>query len=153
VTESLSRCRSDSLSFDSHLLAEVRQMADVVGIIATGRLVREGPIGELLADGSSIRVRVTGDELPRAVEVLTGLAGSERVAVAAPEAGWLEVALAPSQSSVVNRVLAEAGVYASELRVGSDLEDLFLSLTGGSAEDHPEGTIKPPAGVPATWEQ
>jgi ABC-2 type transport system ATP-binding protein len=137
----------------SHLLAEVRQMADVVGIIATGRLVREGPIGELLADGSSIRVRVTGDELPRAVEVLTGLAGSECVAVADPEAAWLEVVLAPSQSATVNRVLSEAGIYASELRVGSSLEDLFLSLTGGSAEDHAEGTIRAPAGTPVTWEQ
>ena len=32
----------------SHLLAEVQQMADVVGIIAAGRLVREGSMQELL---------------------------------------------------------------------------------------------------------
>jgi ABC-2 type transport system ATP-binding protein len=137
----------------SHLLAEVRQMADVVGIIAKGRLVREGPISQLLADGSSVRVRVAPTHLARAVELLTGLAGSERVVVADPEAAWLEVGLAARQSATANRALSEAGIYASELRVGSDLEDLFLSLTGGSAEDHPEGTIKAPAGAPATWEQ
>lgn len=33
----------------SHLLAEVQQMADVVGIIAAGRMVREGSMQELLA--------------------------------------------------------------------------------------------------------
>ena len=31
----------------SHVLGEVQQMADVIGIIAAGRLVREGPIEEL----------------------------------------------------------------------------------------------------------
>ena len=32
----------------SHLLAEMQQMADIVGIVAAGKVVREGPIQELL---------------------------------------------------------------------------------------------------------
>ena len=34
----------------SHILPEVQQLADVVGIIDRGRLVREGPLAELLAE-------------------------------------------------------------------------------------------------------
>lgn len=42
----------------SHLLAEVQVMADVVGIIAAGKLVREGPLKELLSMQGVIKVRV-----------------------------------------------------------------------------------------------
>ena len=42
----------------SHLLAEVQQLADVVGIIAKGKLVREGTMRDLLADrGGRARAR------------------------------------------------------------------------------------------------
>jgi ABC-type multidrug transport system ATPase subunit len=42
----------------SHLLAEVQVMADVVGIIAAGKLVREGPLKELLSLEGLVKVRV-----------------------------------------------------------------------------------------------
>src|SRR5438093_8215988 len=46
----------------SHLLAEVQVLAEVVGIIARGRLVREGPLDSLLTDQGVVRVRVTSEE-------------------------------------------------------------------------------------------
>ena len=57
----------------SHLLAEVQQMADVVGIIAAGRLVREGTMQELLAAEGVVRVKVAPDEVPAAAAALGGL--------------------------------------------------------------------------------
>ena len=42
----------------SHILPEVQQLADVVGIIDRGRLVREGPLSRLLAESAQVRVRV-----------------------------------------------------------------------------------------------
>ncbi len=48
----------------SHILGEVQQLADVVGIIAAGRLVREGSIGELLQGEGIVRVRVGPDGGP-----------------------------------------------------------------------------------------
>ncbi|MDQ6793281.1 MAG: hypothetical protein M3067_00375, partial [Chloroflexota bacterium] len=36
-----------------------------------------------------------------------------------------------SRASEVNRALAQAGIYASGIDTGSDLEALFLELTGG----------------------
>lgn len=47
----------------SHLLAEVQQMADVVGIIAAGRLVREGSMQELLTAEGIVRVRVEPEQV------------------------------------------------------------------------------------------
>jgi hypothetical protein len=45
--------------------------------------------------------------------------------------GWIIVRAKPELASVINRTLAEGGIYASGLETGSDLEQIFLSLTGG----------------------
>jgi ABC-2 type transport system ATP-binding protein len=125
----------------SHLLAEVQQMADVIGIIAAGRLVREGTIGELLHGADLVRVRVAPDELDRAAERLRGLAGNAEVEVTDAETGWITVRVPAGQASEVNRTMAEAGIYAARLEAGSDLEELFLSLTAEEAASH-EGTFQ-----------
>ena len=56
----------------SHILSEVQQLADVVGIIARGRLVREGRVDDLLREAGSIRVRVAPDEVARPRPVARG---------------------------------------------------------------------------------
>ena len=71
----------------SHLLAEVQQMADVVGIIAAGRLVREGSMQELLAGEGIVRVRVEPEEVAAAAATLGRLTTPERVMASAGEAG------------------------------------------------------------------
>jgi len=122
----------------SHILGEVQQLADVVGIIAHGRLVREGPIGSLLAGEGSVRVRVAPEEVPRAVATLEALAGSGVAASGAAggvdaEDGWLSVRFDPGRAAEVNRALAAAGIYASRIEAGTNLESLFLELTGDGA--------------------
>ena len=130
----------------SHLLSEVQQLADVVGIIARGRLVREGRIGELLREAGSIRVRVRPDELAIAGRVLETAAGGGSVrAAAGPEAGWLDVRIDPNRASELNHALAGAGVYASRLEVGTTLEALFLELTGSTPDVGSAGGPPPPA--------
>ena len=59
----------------SHLLGEVQQLADQVGIIAAGKLVREGKIGELLESEGIIKVRVAPEERERATAILGRLLG------------------------------------------------------------------------------
>jgi ABC-2 type transport system ATP-binding protein len=131
----------------SHILGEIQQLAEVVGIVAAGRLVREGPMDRLLLEESVVRVRVNPDQVDAASTVLGHLA-PDGVGRAAGEDGWLSVHVEPARASEVNRALATAGIYASGLETGSDLESLFLSLTGGGTpEPGGEGMFFGLAGV------
>ena len=141
----------------SHLLGEVSQLADVIGIIAAGRLVLEGPIERLLNGEGRVRVRVAAEEVAGAVSALApfGLAvrvdrsDKGRAGEPATEGGWLEVPIEPSRAAEVNRTLASAGIYASGLESGSDLESLFLELTAAEPAVGSEGQIQ---ALPGDWQ-
>jgi ABC-2 type transport system ATP-binding protein len=137
----------------SHVLGEVQQLADVIGIIADGRLVREGPIEQLLQGEGLVRVRLDPAELESAVGVLGRLAGEGTVSRIEGEDGWLSVRIEPDRAAEVNRALATAGIYASGLETGSDLEQLFLELTRTAPPAGPEGPgiVTPAAPVPPGW--
>jgi ABC-type multidrug transport system ATPase subunit len=130
----------------SHLLAEIQVMADVVGIIAAGRLVREGTMQELLGSQQVVRVRVPRETSAAAIEVLRSIGSATVAPVGSPEADpgaiWLSVPAAPSRAAEVNRLLASREIYASGLDCGSDLEMLFLQLTGGEQVPGSEGTFQ-----------
>jgi ABC-2 type transport system ATP-binding protein len=113
----------------SHILPEVQQLADIVGIIAAGRLVTQGPLEELLASQAIVRVKVRPEEASAAFALMTGLAGEGRVEIPYPDLAWLTARIAADRAAEVNRALAGAGIYASGIEAGSDLESLFLQLT------------------------
>ena len=125
----------------SHLLAEVQVMADVVGIIASGKLVREGPLKELLSMEGVVKVRVRPNLIEAAIKTLAPLAHAEPLAESDRDEGWLSVHLAADRAEDVNQALAGAGIYASGLESGTDLEMLFLELTGGNGPSNGEGTF------------
>ena len=108
----------------SHILSEVQQLADVVGIIAHGRLVREGSVETLLREEGSVRIRVAADEVPAAAGVLDAASpGAGTVSPeGGPEGGWLAVKVDPARSAELNRALAGAGVFASRIEGGANLE-------------------------------
>ena len=122
----------------SHILPEVQQLADVVGIIDKGRLVHQGSLDELLRSSGGVRVRLLPDEVERAREALGRLAGPDTVTEAGgpggePEEGhgWLTIRIGTERAADVNRALAGVGIYASGIETRSDLESIFLSLTTG----------------------
>ena len=117
----------------SHLLAEIQVMADVVGIIAAGKLVREGPLKELLAMQRVVKVRVRPNLVDAAIKTLASFAPAERLTETDRDEGWLAVRAEADCAEEVNQMLAGAGIFASGLESGSDLEMLFLELTGGQA--------------------
>jgi ABC-type multidrug transport system ATPase subunit len=110
----------------SHLLGEVEQVCDRVGVIQRGRLVTEGTVDELRG-GGGILVRV--EPLERAREVAAGLDGVEGAQI---KDGMLALDADPNLSAEVNAWLVSAGLRVSELRpIEHSLEDVFLELTGG----------------------
>ena len=115
----------------SHILPEIEQLADVVGIIDRGRLLREGPLSSLLEETGRVRVRVAVDEMPRAAEVLRRLAPDRPLygQDGGDGAGWFTVGVSSDRAQEINRSLAEVGIFASGLEPGSDLESLFLEIT------------------------
>ena len=113
----------------SHVLSEVEQTVDDVVIIAGGRLVREGPLADLRsAQGSQVVVR--GPDLGplRAALAATGL-GQPR------EQDDHALVVDGVTAADVGHLAHAHGVELHELSTrGSELEDIFLSLTSGAAE-------------------
>jgi ABC-2 type transport system ATP-binding protein len=135
-----------SVVVSSHILSEVQLLADIVGIIDHGRLVREGPIDRLLAEGAQIRVRVRPDELPAAHQALSTMGPVDVAPTDGPTAGWLVVRTSADRAADANRLLGGAGVWASAIEPTSDLETVFLALTAAAPRD-----AGSPAGPPPGW--
>jgi ABC-type multidrug transport system ATPase subunit len=114
----------------SHLMTEVEQVSDRVGVISRGALVREGTVDELRGRES---LWIRAEPLEAARQVLASVPGVEHVTRLD---GGLRVATDPATAPKVNRVLVEAGIGVSELRPERDsLEKIFLELTGGSEDE------------------
>ncbi|MDV3222353.1 ABC transporter ATP-binding protein [Intrasporangium sp.] len=108
----------------SHLLGEVRQICDRVGVVSHGRLVSQQRIDELGGPGA---LRVRAAPLERARDRLARLVGTDVVTVAGDA---LEVAVPTDLAPTINRALVADGVAVHELRWHEpDLERVFLDLT------------------------
>jgi ABC-type multidrug transport system ATPase subunit len=119
-----------SVLLSSHLLGEVEQICDRVGVISNGELLTESTVADLRGRAS---VLVRAEPLARAAEVAQRVTG----AAAAIVDGTVRVALDPARAGEVVRALVEAGVTVTEVRPqGRTLEDVFFELTGGEAAGH-----------------
>ncbi|WP_018801192.1 ABC transporter ATP-binding protein [Salinispora arenicola] len=113
----------------SHLLSEMQLLADDVVIIAAGRLVRQGPVDQVVGSmARSARVRV---RTPQADTLRAALENhSATVDVDDQEALLVGGVDAPT----VGRAALAAGVELHELATERpDLEGVFLELTNGKA--------------------
>jgi len=109
----------------SHILSEIQHTADRVAILARGRLVKEGPVREVLARGGAEGLVARVDDLEAAARVLT----EAGIPVTRAE-DVLRIQLSAAEAARVTRLLAERGLYVSELRPDEvDLETVFLELT------------------------
>ena len=112
----------------SHLLSEIEQIATHVGMMAAGRLVRQGTLQEVLAAGTA-QLRVTTPDLDAAAAALRRL-GLEQSTIDV-EHGRVSVPLGSLLPERAAQALVEAGVRLRDLRVDRpDLEELFVSITG-----------------------
>ncbi|MDG4785564.1 ABC transporter ATP-binding protein [Micromonospora sp. WMMD1102] len=130
----------------SHLLGEVQQVCDRVGVVSRGRLVTESTVAELRGKTS---LRVLADPLGAAEERARALLGPDRVRVVD---GGLDLAVEPERAAWLNAAFVEAGLAVRELRPRErDLEQVFFELTGGTDAAGADRTTKEVGhGVPAT---
>ena len=109
----------------SHLLTEIEQLCNRVGIIHEGRLLYEGGPEALVAPTSLYKVRV--DNLSGAFELLTREPG---VTVSRNGASYLRIDADAERISAVNALLVGKGIKVYELSPAQEsLEEAFLRLT------------------------
>lgn len=115
----------------SHLLSEVEQLCNRVGIINHGRLLYEGGPEALIAPLGRYRVRV--DDLSRAFSLLTREPG---VTVSRNGDSFLRIDADAESISAVNALLVGNGIKVFELSPTQEsLEEAFLRLTTTVQED------------------
>ena len=121
-----------TLVVSSHLLAEIEQVCSHVGVMSGGRLVAQGTLAELGADGEATLVVRTPDHAPAA----RALAAAGLRPVEADD-GTLRAPLPqrppPVEDLVASLVAAGVRVRGVEVRRDS-LEDRFVALTGEGFE-------------------
>ena len=127
--------KGTTVFLSSHLLAEVEQLCDRVGVLDRGRLV--------LQDQLSAFQQPTGRVLvgtPDPAEAVTVLSGVRNATVLHREGQQLVIE--HPDSALLNRLLVEGGVRVSELTTQQmSLEQSVLAVTGSSA-DRIDGPVR-----------
>ena len=109
----------------SHLLTEIEQLCNRVGIISEGRLLYEGEPDQLIATRGLYKVRV--DDLSGAFDLLTHQSG---LVVSRNGDSFLHIDADAEGISVVNALLVGKGIKVYELSPAPEsLEEAFLRLT------------------------
>jgi ABC-2 type transport system ATP-binding protein len=125
-----------TVMLSSHLLDEVERTCDAVAIVDRGKVIRQGPIGELTG-GVGIVFEVKCSDPPAAARALGQ--GTIASGIAVSEDGLTVTMAAGSsreQAAEISRRLADAGISVYGLRQArTRLEDWFLSVTSRLGEE------------------
>ncbi len=114
----------------SHLLDEVQRTCDAVAIVDRGKIIRQGPISELLA-GTALVIQVECSQPDKARDLLasTNIGGQIEVD---PLGLGITLPAGTSRDVVaeIGRVLVEAGISLYRLQpIQASLEQWFLQVT------------------------
>jgi ABC-2 type transport system ATP-binding protein len=113
----------------SHLMGEVQQICDRVGVINHGRMVVESTVAELRA-GSELVVAGTPSDIAR-----SSLEAMPEVRRVRTVEGRLRVQVDQQHTAAVTRTLVAAGVAVTEVRRDErQLEDVFFEMTEDERE-------------------
>ncbi|TNE90043.1 MAG: ABC transporter ATP-binding protein [Deltaproteobacteria bacterium] len=128
LIRSLARNEQITIFISSHLLAEVQQMCNRVGILSAGRLKAEGRVEELLqAEANAHTVDIDADDQAVLLAALDNIEGIERLGES--DGGRIRVRTTGSVAAL-NRQLVEAGVAVNALVPSArNLEEVFLEVT------------------------
>ena len=119
----------------SHLLREVQEVCDSVGILTRGKLIAQGPMNDLLAGRGAVRIRTTDNA--RAAEIISSL---DWVSALRPDDGALVVTAPPERSAEIAAALSDQGIHLNEMsQIQESLEEYFLEVTGEDAPPSEQG--------------
>jgi ABC-2 type transport system ATP-binding protein len=134
VLEVMAKLRKYSTIFYStHILDDVQKVSDTVAILDKGRLVKQGPIAELLAGGGGVvyLVQLKGDpaaaqKLVQAQPWVTGLLSRQKDG----ETSWeVSVSDAAAAESELYKLLVSQGVTVTGFnRKKYELEEIFMQV-------------------------
>ena len=123
--------------FSSHVLADVERICDRIGILDHGRLVAEGPLGELIDRYARPiwRIELEPGQAEAGVSLAADLREQPWATAAEFDHGRISIAVADAEgaSSELLALVARSGLAV--ISVGRDrptLEDVFLQLTNGT---------------------
>jgi len=114
-----------TIFLNSHLLHEVEQVCDHVGIIKEGKMIAMGAPNDLIKHGDTLQIRVT--DIDKAITLLN----EEDWVSSITREGDLLILKAPTERAAdISALLAEHSVFISEMKAREDsLESFFLELT------------------------
>jgi ABC-2 type transport system ATP-binding protein len=113
----------------SHMLAEVEQVCDRVGVIREGLLIAQGPVTQLR--GAEV-LHIRAEPIAHARDVVLRESAVEAADI---RDDTLEVKAPAEAAARLNTVLVEQGIAVSHLSMHQrSLEDVFLDMTGDDTD-------------------
>lgn len=117
----------------SHILPDIQEISDRIGIIEAGRLVLDGDLSTLRAQQGSaarvIRLRVPTEDLTRTMDLLRVLPG---VAQCDTRDGSLIIASEQTNSNFILAALLQHDIHVLQFTEDTpDLEEIFMRSTAG----------------------
>lgn len=143
------RARGATLFLNSHLLSETERVCDRIGILAAGKLVREGALLDLCGSETAYRARfVAGGGVERGAAALSDALTS--MGFTASDAEGVYRVEAPSPAALNEKLDAARRSGALLVELARDLRDLEVVLAealeaSGTKRDAPSGAGEAPA--------
>jgi ABC-2 type transport system ATP-binding protein len=128
-----------TIILSSHILLELAEMCDSIGIIEKGRLVTSGLLENIrsrLQSGRKLQMRVLPGYEQTAQDALKNIAGVQEVNFVPENGGPASIEIdflgdTASVASLLETLILEKIRVVSFSETATDLEDLFLELTKG----------------------
>jgi ABC-2 type transport system ATP-binding protein len=115
----------------SHILPELAEICDQVGILENGQLVASGPVAEITAGGQGakiITIEVT-EQLEELIVYLQQYPGVKQANISANRARILYQGDIVSQSMLLKELIANGFLIAQFAEQQGNLEDVFMAVT------------------------
>lgn len=127
LIKTLSQQRQVTFFISSHLLHEVEQICNRVGILRRGKMVSEGYVAELLSS-DEMTYRLDVSDLARSRELLQG---EDFIRTLEEKEGKLLVTVDKGKSGDITKQLVNKGITVNSIaEVPRTLESFFIDITG-----------------------